>query len=380
MKPVHLLFFFTTMNLLIYIDRGVLSSVLTILKNPSDSNFTLPSSSVPQYLAQNFTETPFRLPGLGIDESEQGALGSLFMLGFIISAPIFAHFSQLYHPYYLIAIGMGIWGLASILAATSFSYVQLLISRAFSGIGEASFVSLAPPVILDSASEKNKSTWIAIFYSTIALGYAIGYLYGGFIVEVFSSWRLAFSIQGVAILPLIIICIFAEKDPKMLARRKERKKDKLGGKDKNQILGLITQFKKLYTNMMFVFITLGFTAFVFTVGAFGYWIPTIFKQLFGISESSGNILSGILTLVCSLIGTLSGAFVLDLLVNRLVDVEGLKESKKTKLLKHKYTQYANIFLTISTFVGCIVGVIGTATQNFWGFTVGLIGGEFCIFL
>lgn len=380
LSPIMLLAFFTTINLLIFIDRGVLSSVLTILKNDPDTDIVpIPALNTTDSAPVN-VDPPLTIPGLGIDESQQGALGSLFMLGFIVSAPIFAHYSQICHPFYLIAVGMSIWGLASILAATSYSYFQLIISRALSGVGEASFISLAPPIILDNASEKNKSTWIAIFYSTIALGYAVGYLYGGFTVDLIGSWRWAFGIEGIIILPIILICIFSEKDPKMLAKRKEKKKDKAKGKDPNQILGLITQFKKLYTNALYVFITLGFTAFIFTVGAYGYWIPTIFKELFNTTEDFGNILSGLLTLICGVVGTLLGAFILDLLIKELVDVKGMKESKREKLLKHKYTQYSTIFLSVTTLIGTIAGIVGTASQNFWGFTIGFAVGEFCIFL
>lgn len=374
-SPGMLLTFFTAINLLIYIDRGVLSSVLTILKNPLEPEQPASIETSGFNSSAEISDTPEQITGLGIDESEQGSLGSMFMLGFMASAPIFAHYSQMYHPFYLIGIGLVIWGLSSILAATSFSYLQLVLSRAFSGIGEASFVSLAPPIILDSASDKNKSIWMAIFYTTIPLGYACGYLFGGFIVEVFNSWRVAFSLEGIIAIPAIIICILSEKDPKMLARGKENKQS-----DEVQVLDFVTQVKKLWTNILFVFITFGYAAFVFTVGAFGYWIPTIFKQLFGISESLGNILSGILTLVCSLVGTLSGACILDFLVYKLVSFEGLDESKKKKVLKHKYSQYACIFLTITTFIGCLGGVIGTLHNSFVGFTIGLIFAELCIFL
>lgn len=376
LSPVALLIFFTSTNLLIYIDRGILSSVLTILEH--DENPVLPS--IPETAEINSTQEKDLIPGLNLDQSEQGALGSLFMLGFMVGAPVFAHYSQTYHPFNLIAVGMSIWCFSAFLAATSFSYFQLVLSRILSGVGEASFVSLAPPIVLDSASEKSKSTWIAIFYSTIALGYALGYLLGGFTVDLFNDWRWGFVVEGALGLVIVFVCLFAEKDPKMLAKRKEKKKDKAKGKDKSQALSFITQFQKLYTNPLFVFIVLGFTAFVFSLGAFGYWIPTIFKNLFNTTEDFGNILSGVLTLIFGVIGTLLGSFILDLLVKELVNVSGMKDSKKQKLLKHKYTQYSTLFLVVSTLVGCVAGIVGTSTQNFWGFTIGFAIGEFCIFL
>jgi MFS family permease len=378
LSPIWLLVFFTATNLLIYIDRGILSSVLTILSHPEDP--VTPLSNPGEADSINSTVSKDLIPGLSLDESEQGSLGSLFMLGFMIGAPLFAHYSQTFHPFNLIGVGMSIWCFSAFLATGSFSYFQLMVSRIFSGVGEASFVSLAPPIIMDAASDKNKSTWIAIFYSTIALGYALGYLIGGFAVDLSNDWRWGFLIEGILGLVIVFVCFFAEKDPKMIAKRKEKKKDKAKGKDKSQALSFLTQFQKLYSNPLFVFIVLGFTAFVFTLGAFGFWIPTIFKLLFSTTEDFGNILSGLLTLIFGVIGTLLGSIILDLLIKSFVDVSNMSTSKKEKLLKHKYTQFSLIFLVVTTLIGCLAGVIGTATQNFWGFTIGFAIGEFCIFL
>jgi Na+/melibiose symporter-like transporter len=46
---------------------------------------------------------------LGLSDIEAGAVASVFMLGFIISSPLFAHLSQFLHPIKVIMIGELVW-------------------------------------------------------------------------------------------------------------------------------------------------------------------------------------------------------------------------------------------------------------------------------
>lgn len=130
MRPAWLLAYFTFVNILIYLDRGVLASVVPALKDAD---------------------------GLNLDSIEAGALGSIFMLGYMIASPLFATSAQKVHPFFLMAIGLSIWVVAVLMCGLSTSFGMLLVSRAVTGVGEASFVSLAPPMILDIAPTKDKA-------------------------------------------------------------------------------------------------------------------------------------------------------------------------------------------------------------------------------
>ena len=67
-SPLAVLIYFMTINFFMYIDRGMVSSVLVQIESNDNG-------------------------GLGISSSEAGALGSIFIVGYIIAAPLFAHFS-----------------------------------------------------------------------------------------------------------------------------------------------------------------------------------------------------------------------------------------------------------------------------------------------
>lgn len=78
---------------------------------------------------------------------EDGMLPALFMVGLLLSSPIFAECCKHYNAFRLLGIGMAVWCVAAICSGLSPNFPLLLIARAFVGVGEASFVALAAPFI-----------------------------------------------------------------------------------------------------------------------------------------------------------------------------------------------------------------------------------------
>lgn len=68
-------------------------------------------------------------------------------------------------------------------------------ARAVSGIGEASFIGLAPTYIDDIAPKNRQSMWLAIFFSMIPIGAATGYGIAGIFTE-YLNWRSTFLVEG----------------------------------------------------------------------------------------------------------------------------------------------------------------------------------------
>ena len=57
-----------------------------------------------------------------------------------------------------------------------------------------------------------RTAWLAIFYLTIPVGTAAGYIYGG-IVGVLLGWRWAFFIESLFMIPFILLCAFGPPIP-----------------------------------------------------------------------------------------------------------------------------------------------------------------------
>jgi len=146
---------FCCLNILIYLDRGTISS------NGVNGDG----------LQREFELSLFR----------DGILPAGFMVGLLISSPIFAHASKTSASMNLIGYGLSIWFVSVLGCAVSFGFWSLLLCRMIVGVGEASFVALASPFIDDYAPKEHKTRWLAVFYACIPVGYALGFLYGGLV-------------------------------------------------------------------------------------------------------------------------------------------------------------------------------------------------------
>ena len=86
-----------------------------------------------------------------------------------------------------LAFWLDVWPLLVSLHANvgSQSYGQLLGARALVGIGEASYVTVAPTIIADLYSSELRTSRLAIFYVAIPFGSALGYIIGGQVAAAF---------------------------------------------------------------------------------------------------------------------------------------------------------------------------------------------------
>ena len=83
----------------------------------------------------------------GLSLFEDGVLPAAFMVGLLISSPLFAEASKYNNAFRLIAAGLCVWTLAVAGCGLALGFWSLVICRMFVGVGEASFVALASPFI-----------------------------------------------------------------------------------------------------------------------------------------------------------------------------------------------------------------------------------------
>src|ERR1700733_14725689 len=129
-RPSVILALLTGLNLLNYLDRFVLSAVL------------------PPIEAE-----------LHLGHSIAGLLGTVFLVGYFLTSPIFGALADRGKRTGLIAVGIAIWSLATIGSGLATGAVTLGLARIAVGVGEASYATIAPTIIDDLAPQGRKSTW-----------------------------------------------------------------------------------------------------------------------------------------------------------------------------------------------------------------------------
>ena len=165
-------------NLLNYLDRGLISSLLPTLE-------------------QQFCLT----------KVEQGLLSSSFIIGYAIFSVIFSVLASRYNKRLLLIIGTCLWCISCLLMVTSTHKWSLYLARSISGIGEASYQSIVPVFLTDLYGEERGWRKTSIFFTAINIGFSLGILMGGIV----KSWRAIYL--GELVLGLVFMTTFYNTNP-----------------------------------------------------------------------------------------------------------------------------------------------------------------------
>lgn len=270
----------TGLNFLNYLDRFIVAAVLPRIKED-----------------------------LGLSNFEAGLLATVFLLGYFVTSPLFGSLGDRLPRKKLIAFGVFTWSAATIASGLSNSVWTLIIARAFVGIGEASYATLAPTIIDDITPPEKKGKMLAIFFLAIPLGSALGYLLGGLIQDIW-GWREAFFVGGGPGIALAFLCLWIEEPVRKLAKT---------------AVAFGATLRTLVALPLYRRAVLGYCAHTAAIGAFSYWAPTFLSERFfsqlaadplapGAAEQvlkSANFWFGVTTVVAGAIGTVVGGRMAD---------------------------------------------------------------------
>ena len=145
----------------------------------------------------------------------------------------------------------------------SIGFWSLIMARIVSGIGEASFIGLAPTYIDDIAPEKRRSIWLAIFFAMIPIGAAAGYGFSGVFTE-YTSWRLTFIVEAMIVSPIALSCWFIPYSEEVLHQVGRKPKVREIPIDQEKVT-FIHSLKMLFANLRFDFLVLGYSAVVVSI-------------------------------------------------------------------------------------------------------------------
>ncbi len=266
LSPFWTLFILTGLNLFNYLDRYVMAAVL----GPVKSHFHL-------------------------NDGEAGRTTTTFMLGYFITAPIFGYLGDRVSRKWLIAAGIVIWSIGTLLTGVASAFVLFLAFRVLVGVGEASYATISPGVISDAFGPEKRNNALTIFYVAIPVGAALGYLLGGQI-ESRWGWRHAFIWAGVPGLVFALALLPFREQPRGQADGVAAVKPTL--RDVLNLFGLAD----------YMLVVLGYTAYTFALGAFANWGPTFLSRVHAVDNAKATLFFAAVTAVAGLLGTFVGGF------------------------------------------------------------------------
>ena len=271
LSPFWTLFILTGLNLFNYLDRFVLSAVLPSLQGE-----------------------------LRIGDGEAGRIVTAFMIGYFVTSPFFGYLGDRVSRKWLIAAGIFVWSLGTVMTGFAGSLGILLAYRVLVGLGEASYATISPGIISDTFPQAKRNNALTIFYVAIPVGAALGNIIGGQIAAHY-SWREAFIWAGAPGL-LLALSLLPFKEP----RRGQADGD--AGSAAFTEKPKAADILKLFKIGDYLLVVLGYTAYTFALGAFGVWGPSFLHRIHNVPQEKAATFFGIVLIVAGLVGTLVGGF------------------------------------------------------------------------
>jgi MFS family permease len=91
-----------------------------------------------------------------LTKTQLGTLTSAFLIFYMLAAPFVGPLADRYSRKRIIAIGAFFWSGLTLLTAVTHNYTELLVRHTLVGIGEATFVTIAPAFVADLFSEDRR--------------------------------------------------------------------------------------------------------------------------------------------------------------------------------------------------------------------------------
>jgi MFS family permease len=301
LQPRTALIVLTALNLLNYVDRNVLFAVQPLVQD----EFHLTNAQV-------------------------GYLTSAFLGFYMIAAPFVGPLADRYSRKLIIVLGAVFWSGLTLLTAVTHTYTELLIRHTLVGVGEATFVTIAPTFVADLFAERIRGRILGVFYLAIPVGSAAGYLLGGYLAPQ-HGWRFPFYVAAAPGFVLALVVLFL-KEPergqfdslKDVAEQELLPKGFSGGVVKGLVLRVVGYAKELWhvvliltRNPAFLTSTLGMAAMTFSLGGIQVWMPKFLFSERGYTLEAANFAFGIIIVVDGILAALAGGWLGDYLLPRM---------------------------------------------------------------
>jgi len=239
---------------------------------------------------------------LRLSDGQLGSLMTGFLIVYMLAAPLFGSLGDKRSRPRLLALGVGIWSIATALAGLAQNYVGLCAARAMVGVGEAAYGTISPGLLADYFRRDKRGRVFAVLFAAIPVGSALGYIVGG-LVDRYFGWRQAFFVAGIPGLILAALALRLHDPPR-------------GSHDalETHAPARRNAYRTLLRNRPYVLTVLGYAAYTFAIGALAFWTPSFLERARGIPKAQATVQFGAIVVVTGFVGTYAGGWLGDRLL------------------------------------------------------------------
>ena len=238
-----------------------------------------------------------------LTDTEVGLLGSAFLLVYAVAAVPFGYWADRGVRKTVVAAGVAIWSVATLFTGFARSFPQLFVSRAFLGIGEASYYPAGTSLLSDYFPKEQRARTMSIWGAGSTFGIAVGFAGGGYIAEKF-GWRSAFFFAAAPGI-LFALLAFGLREP---LRGSAESIGRAMAAVHDASLRKFLELMRIRTLRATI---LSQTLLYFVLASNAFWLPILLTRRFDLSVGKAGLLAGVVLVAGGLIGTLAGGWIAD---------------------------------------------------------------------
>src|SRR5690242_19254820 len=240
---------------------------------------------------------------------------------YMVAAPFVGPLADRYSRKLIIVLGAIFWNGLTLLTAVTHTYGELLVRHTLVGVGEATFVTIAPTFVADLFTENVRGRILGVFYLAIPVGSAAGYLLGGYLAP-HHGWRFPFYIAAAPGFLLAVAVLFLKEpergqfDSTHDAGMGDLLPSDFKGNRVQEVMLLVWLYVRrlgqiglvFFKNPAFLTATLGMAFMTYSLGGIQVWMPQFLNTERHYSLESANLMFGMIVVIDGIVAALSGGW------------------------------------------------------------------------
>ena len=263
---------------------------------------------------------------LNLTDTDMGLMmGLAFAIFYALMGLPIGRMADKYSRKSIIGVGIFLWSIMTVLCGLARSFMELFLARVGVGVGEATLSPAAYSMIADYFPKEKLGRALGVYQSGAFFGIGLALIFGGLairfaatsddvtlpVVGLVAPWQLAFIMVG---LPGIFVAalMFLVKEP--LRQGVALVKGASAAEEQislGQAIGFAWQRKRVFLAHY-----TGFALLALPMTTLATWVPTYFMRVVGLTPSETGFKLGLIVLICSPIGVISGGMFADSLFKK----------------------------------------------------------------
>jgi predicted MFS family arabinose efflux permease len=245
---------------------------------------------------------------LRVSDTLMGFLvGPAFALFYTFAGIPIARLADRYPRRNVLAVGLAVWSLATVLSGLVRSYAQMAIARIAVGVGEASATPSAHSLISDIFPPERRSSAIAIYNMGSSIGIFAGMAFGGLLHDSL-GWRYAFIVVGIPGVLFALVLRGVLPEPQR------------GSVEQLVDTGEQPSFREvarhLLTQRSFRHVLAASGLYALTGYSMTTWAAPFMERVHGLTPGEFGLQLGLVVGICGALGSLGSGFLTDALARR----------------------------------------------------------------